>query len=91
MPADTLAAETPVQGESSETGTPKPAPSAPQSEVVGMLGLQTDIFKKSEGEATGKEWTSQEVLLLLEALDMYKDDWNKVCLYSLSSAPLLYF
>lgn len=26
-----------------------------------------------------REWTEQETLLLLEALEMYKDDWNKVC------------
>ncbi len=26
-----------------------------------------------------REWTDQETLLLLEALEMYKDDWNKVC------------
>ncbi len=26
-----------------------------------------------------KEWTDQETLLLLEGLEMYKDDWNKVC------------
>ena len=25
-----------------------------------------------------KEWTDQETLLLLEALEMYRDDWNKV-------------
>merc|ERR1712179_608232 len=27
----------------------------------------------------GRDWTQQETLLLLEALEMYKDDWNKVC------------
>lgn len=26
-----------------------------------------------------RDWTEQETLLLLEALEMYKDDWNKVC------------
>ena len=26
-----------------------------------------------------REWTEQETLLLLEGLEMYKDDWNKVC------------
>ena len=25
-----------------------------------------------------REWTDQETLLLLEALEMYKDDWNRV-------------
>lgn len=26
-----------------------------------------------------RDWTDQETLLLLEALELYKDDWNKVC------------
>ncbi|CAF5150504.1 unnamed protein product, partial [Rotaria magnacalcarata] len=26
-----------------------------------------------------KDWPDQEILLLLEGLEMYKDDWNKVC------------
>jgi SWI/SNF related-matrix-associated actin-dependent regulator of chromatin subfamily C len=26
-----------------------------------------------------RDWTEQETLLLLEALELYKDDWNKVC------------
>lgn len=26
-----------------------------------------------------RDWTEQETLLLLEGLEMYKDDWNKVC------------
>ena len=26
-----------------------------------------------------KDWSDQEILLLLEGLEMYKDDWNKVC------------
>ncbi|CAF3120258.1 unnamed protein product, partial [Rotaria sp. Silwood2] len=26
-----------------------------------------------------KDWLDQEILLLLEGLEMYKDDWNKVC------------
>jgi len=26
-----------------------------------------------------RDWTEQETLLLLEALEMFKDDWNKVC------------
>ena len=25
-----------------------------------------------------RDWTQQETLLLLEALEMFKDDWNKV-------------
>lgn len=26
-----------------------------------------------------RDWTEQETLLLLEALELYRDDWNKVC------------
>lgn len=26
-----------------------------------------------------RDWTEQETLLLLEGLELYKDDWNKVC------------
>ncbi|KAI0224460.1 SWI/SNF complex subunit SMARCC2 [Lamellibrachia satsuma] len=45
------------------------------------FGLRTDIYaKKEKGAATRtREWTDQETLLLLEALELYKDDWNKVC------------
>uniref|UniRef100_A0A673MU37 SWI/SNF related, matrix associated, actin dependent regulator of chromatin, subfamily c, member 1a n=1 Tax=Sinocyclocheilus rhinocerous TaxID=307959 RepID=A0A673MU37_9TELE len=36
------------------------------------------LVEKGKGAAGGREWTEQETLLLLEALEMYKDDWNKV-------------
>ncbi|XP_026576869.1 SWI/SNF complex subunit SMARCC1 [Pseudonaja textilis] len=47
------------------------------------FGLRTDIYSKktlakSKSANAGREWTEQETLLLLEALEMYKDDWNKV-------------
>ncbi|XP_061442147.1 SWI/SNF complex subunit SMARCC1 isoform X2 [Rhineura floridana] len=47
------------------------------------FGLRTDIYSKktlakSKNASAGREWTEQETLLLLEALEMYKDDWNKV-------------
>uniref|UniRef100_A0AAY4A7Y1 SWI/SNF related, matrix associated, actin dependent regulator of chromatin subfamily c member 2 n=1 Tax=Denticeps clupeoides TaxID=299321 RepID=A0AAY4A7Y1_9TELE len=44
------------------------------------FGLRTDMYsKKNSKSGTGtREWTEQETLLLLEALEMYKDDWNKV-------------
>ncbi|XP_051520679.1 SWI/SNF complex subunit SMARCC1-like [Myxocyprinus asiaticus] len=46
------------------------------------FGLRTDIYArkhpKSKGASAGQEWAEQETLLLLEALEMYKDDWNKV-------------
>lgn len=57
---------------------------------VENYGLNTKIEKKqstttSSGILVGNaimrnnEWTDAEILLLLEGLEMYKDDWNKVC------------
>lgn len=55
------------------------------------FGLNTKIDKK-QSNTTGQngllmgssimrnqEWSDQEILLLLEGLEMFKDDWNKVC------------
>ncbi|KAK1806610.1 hypothetical protein P4O66_005112, partial [Electrophorus voltai] len=43
------------------------------------FGLRTDVYSKKNSKSKGtREWTEQETLLLLEALEMYKDDWNKV-------------
>ncbi|KAI0981453.1 hypothetical protein GJ496_009338 [Pomphorhynchus laevis] len=36
---------------------------------------------KYELKVRSKDWTNEETLLLLEALEMYKDDWNKVSSY----------
>merc|ERR1719391_995537 len=50
------------------------------------FGLKTDIYdkrnaalKRVNAATASRDWTQQETLLLLEALEMYKDDWNKVC------------
>ncbi|KAM8975886.1 SWI/SNF complex subunit SMARCC2 isoform 2-T2 [Pelodytes ibericus] len=49
------------------------------------FGLRTDMYSKKNTTSKSKaaasatrEWNEQETLLLLEALEMYKDDWNKV-------------
>ncbi|XP_045897699.1 SWI/SNF complex subunit SMARCC1-like [Micropterus dolomieu] len=46
------------------------------------FGLRSDIYArkhpKAKGASAGREWTEQETLLLLEALEVYRDDWNKV-------------
>lgn len=46
------------------------------------FGLRPDIYArkhpKTKGASAGREWTEQETLLLLEALEVYNDDWNKV-------------
>ncbi|ESP02982.1 hypothetical protein LOTGIDRAFT_177862 [Lottia gigantea] len=51
------------------------------------FGLKSDMYAKKalkrlqeqNPNLRCREWTDQETLLLLEALEMYKDDWNKVC------------
>ncbi|XP_063072316.1 SWI/SNF complex subunit SMARCC2 [Engraulis encrasicolus] len=48
------------------------------------FGLRTDMYKKTgpnknkNAASATRDWTEQETLLLLEGLEMYKDDWNKV-------------
>ncbi|KAG7281364.1 hypothetical protein CRUP_023515 [Coryphaenoides rupestris] len=43
----------------------------------GLAPLQHKPLQ-SKGGSAGREWAEQETLLLLEALEMYRDDWNKV-------------
>jgi SWI/SNF related-matrix-associated actin-dependent regulator of chromatin subfamily C len=49
------------------------------------FGLKLDQYTKKPAAMRNKtaanlarEWTEQETLLLLEGLELYKDDWNKV-------------
>lgn len=60
----------------------------PGSEIApgAQFGLRLDQYAKKPAAMKNKtaasmtrEWTDQETVLLLEALEMYKDDWNKVC------------
>ena len=51
-----------------------------------QFGLRLDQYGKKPAALKNKtaanmtrDWTDQETLLLLEGLEMYKDDWNKVC------------
>uniref|UniRef100_A0A0A9YL28 SWI/SNF complex subunit SMARCC2 n=1 Tax=Lygus hesperus TaxID=30085 RepID=A0A0A9YL28_LYGHE len=56
-------------------------------EAPGMnFGLKLDQYAKKpaalknrQAASMTRDWTEQETLLLLEALELYKDDWNKVC------------
>lgn len=49
-----------------------------------MLALKSDQYTNAAKKAalakqkTNRDWTEQETLLLLEGLEMFKDDWNKV-------------
>lgn len=75
------------------TGTPGAAPDSVKSEPgmiaadpSGQFGLRLDQYAKKPSAMRNKtaasmsrDWTEQETLLLLEGLEMYKDDWNKVC------------
>ena len=63
------------------------APSTPavvdklNADNFGLTKLTDGTTKKQpmNGILRSQEWTDQELLLLLEGLEMYKDDWNKVC------------
>lgn len=46
---------------------------------VDQYGKKGGALKGNKAGAQSREWTEQETLLLLEGLEMYKDDWNKVC------------
>ncbi|CAF0791393.1 unnamed protein product [Didymodactylos carnosus] len=53
-----------------------------ERDVESALGLRIDQYNKKlsvNPKTKAKDWTDQEILLLLEGLEMYKDDWNKVC------------
>lgn len=51
-----------------------------------QFGLKLDQYSKKPSAmkhktaaSMAREWTEQETLLLLEGLEMFRDDWNKVC------------
>jgi SWI/SNF related-matrix-associated actin-dependent regulator of chromatin subfamily C len=82
----------PSQSASEQIAQMKEKESGPSTEEekkpdISNFGLKTDIYLKRGtsgssqelgGAALSREWTDQETLLLMEALEMYKDDWNKV-------------
>ncbi|KAL7080114.1 hypothetical protein ACQ4LE_000636 [Meloidogyne hapla] len=50
-----------------------------EAKFLNEPGLKIDQYQKQQrGKSAVKEWTPQETLLLLEGLEMYKDDWNQV-------------
>ena len=70
--------------EASDENTEKSEKKPDISAISGEFGLQTDQFdrrnaalKRSTAAIASRDWTDQETLLLLEGLEMYKDDWNK--------------
>lgn len=53
---------------------------------TGNYGLRLDdyiyhnaIFQAKGAATLSREWTEAETLLLLEAIELYRDDWQKVC------------
>ena len=55
-------------------------------ETDSQFGLKLDQYARKPAAMKNKlaasvtrDWTDQETLLLLEGIEMYKDDWNKVC------------
>lgn len=57
-----------------------------ETNEISGFGLKLDQYTKKPAVLRNKnaanltrDWTEQETLLLLEGLEMYKDDWNKVC------------
>uniref|UniRef100_A0A3P9PRT3 SWI/SNF related BAF chromatin remodeling complex subunit C2 n=1 Tax=Poecilia reticulata TaxID=8081 RepID=A0A3P9PRT3_POERE len=84
--ADTPSSLVPLQPKTSQTPATQPMISFPDKVKekptdLQNFGLRTDMYSKktgSSGASSMREWTEQETLLLLEGLEMYKDDWNKV-------------
>ncbi|CAF0800660.1 unnamed protein product [Rotaria sordida] len=60
----------------------KQEPKREERDVENNLSLRPDQYNKKltlNPKTKAKDWSDQEILLLLEGLEMYKDDWNKVC------------
>ncbi|XP_042263080.1 SWI/SNF complex subunit SMARCC2 isoform X3 [Thunnus albacares] len=88
--ADTPSSLVPLQPKTSQTPATQQMMSFPDKVKdkpadLQNFGLRTDMYSKKTGSTKSKsaassmrEWTEQETLLLLEGLEMYKDDWNKV-------------
>ncbi|KAE8626446.1 hypothetical protein XENTR_v10006631 [Xenopus tropicalis] len=80
-----LQPKTPQQSSASQQMLNFPDKSKDKPSDLQNFGLRTDMYSKKNTTSKSKaaasatrEWTEQETLLLLEALEMYKDDWNKV-------------
>ncbi|XP_068170806.1 SWI/SNF complex subunit SMARCC2 isoform X2 [Antennarius striatus] len=88
--ADTPSSLVPLQPKTSQTPAaqqmlPFPDKVKDKPSDLQNFGLRTDMYSKktcstkSKSSASSmRDWTEQETLLLLEGLEMYKDDWNKV-------------
>jgi len=76
-----------TNGAENGNGTAEDKDEDKKPEIGTDFGTKTDQYKTETGTplkkgpvaAAAREWTDQETLLLLEGLEMYKDDWNKIC------------
>lgn len=71
-----------AQAQPENNGTPVADPKkAPKKDVVSISenGLKTDQYAKKHRGSQHREWEESETLALLEGIEMYRDDWNKVC------------
>ncbi|CAM9622179.1 unnamed protein product [Lampetra planeri] len=88
---DTPSGLVPLQPKTTPVASVQPTPnnSDKAKEKTGELqnfGLRSDMYAKKDGTSAkskiagsgARDWTDQETLLLLEGLEMFKDDWNKV-------------
>ena len=62
-----------------EPGSEVPTPGAQFGLRLDQYGKKPAALRNKTAASMTREWTDQETLLLLEGLEMYKDDWNKVC------------
>lgn len=44
-----------------------------------QYGKRPIAMRNRTAASMAREWTEQETLLLLEGLEIYRDDWNKIC------------
>lgn len=65
---------------------PQPIKAETSIEPGAHFGLRMDQYGKKPiamrnrtAASMAREWTEQETLLLLEGLEIYRDDWNKIC------------
>ena len=49
---------------------------------VGIEPLDIDIDKSQSVMIDHREWTDQEIFRLMEGVEKYRDDWNKVMMIS---------
>lgn len=68
------------------TALPPTIKAEPEIDPNAQFGLRLEQYSKKPSAIRNKsaasltrEWSDQETLLLLEGLELYKDDWNKVC------------